>query len=411
MSTYGYFVKTDGTKFTEWDPEVTATLNGYNAVVVRTYDQVADERITVQYSFGICNKTVIESVIIENVVAPVVGEYPAFTCSYAGTGYGYYTDMDNGTITKNGIKWFDVTDGGKSTVWYNDAFVAGHKYTVEITDRVQDGYNFNSTVFSTVNGDGNVSANVSSGIWCTVSYTFTCHPKTFKSIEVTDLDIPVDGGHPDFSALTASEYYTVESIMYDYENNMNEMTGADTFVAGNCYWLMMTVVPTKTGNANNAQSVSGKTVAKLNGITVEKSALDSWQEVVSNYKEVTIFYTFECSDTAGSLVSGLVTSFNDASGDITLQLFSGASKTPGYEITVQGNTAEYSFTDVAEGFYTLRVSKENHVTWEYTVSVSGGIVFQDAKICLKGDVNNDGKVNMKDWNRLYEHLNEVNPLW
>ena len=27
------------------------------------------------------------------------------------------------------------------------------------------------------------------------------------------------------------------------------------------------------------------------------------------------------------------------------------------------------------------------------------------------DVNNDGKVNMKDWTRLYEHVCEINPLW
>ena len=29
----------------------------------------------------------------------------------------------------------------------------------------------------------------------------------------------------------------------------------------------------------------------------------------------------------------------------------------------------------------------------------------------RGDVNNDGKVNGKDWNRLYEHITEVNPLF
>ena len=29
---------------------------------------------------------------------------------------------------------------------------------------------------------------------------------------------------------------------------------------------------------------------------------------------------------------------------------------------------------------------------------------------LCADVNNDGKVNIKDWNRLYDHITEVNPL-
>ena len=29
----------------------------------------------------------------------------------------------------------------------------------------------------------------------------------------------------------------------------------------------------------------------------------------------------------------------------------------------------------------------------------------------RADINEDGKVNGKDWNRLYEHINETNPLW
>lgn len=30
---------------------------------------------------------------------------------------------------------------------------------------------------------------------------------------------------------------------------------------------------------------------------------------------------------------------------------------------------------------------------------------------LRADANRDDKVNMKDWNRLYDHLNEIDPLW
>ena len=29
----------------------------------------------------------------------------------------------------------------------------------------------------------------------------------------------------------------------------------------------------------------------------------------------------------------------------------------------------------------------------------------------RGDVNEDGKVNIKDWNRMYDHITEVKPLW
>ena len=30
---------------------------------------------------------------------------------------------------------------------------------------------------------------------------------------------------------------------------------------------------------------------------------------------------------------------------------------------------------------------------------------------LCADINGDGKVNIKDWNRMYDHITEVNPLW
>ncbi|MBQ3215107.1 MAG: hypothetical protein IJB11_03210, partial [Oscillospiraceae bacterium] len=97
-------------------------------------------------------------------------------------------------------------------------------------------------------------------------------------------------------------------------------------------------------------------------------------------------------------------------GDVTLQLIEQGLPEPAYETIVKGNTAEYSFSGVAKGTYTLRVSKANHVTREYTVVVGDKSVTMDVKLCLKGDATGDGKVNMKDWNCLYEHLNEVSEL-
>ena len=105
------------------------------------------------------------------------------------------------------------------------------------------------------------------------------------------------------------------------------------------------------------------------------------------------------------VVSGSVTSFNDASGDITLQLIPEGLSEPAYETTVKGNTVDYSFADVVAGTYTLKVSKANHVTREYTVVVGDTSVLQDVKIHLKGDINGDGKINALDKKKIYNHIN------
>ena len=110
------------------------------------------------------------------------------------------------------------------------------------------------------------------------------------------------------------------------------------------------------------------------------------------------------------VVSGSVTSFNDAYGDITLQLIPEGLSEPTYETTVKGNTVAYSFADVAEGAYTLKVSKANHVTREYELTVGTDNVTLDVKIHLKGDINGDGKVNTTDVGRANAHAKKTNLL-
>ena len=58
--------------------------------------------------------------------------------------------------------------------------------------------------------------------------------------------------------------------------------------------------------------------------------------------------------------------------------------------------ADYSFSAVAAGTYTLRVSKNNHVTREYTITVGAEAVVKDIEIWLCGDVTGDGLVDMTD---------------
>ena len=120
-------------------------------------------------------------------------------------------------------------------------------------------------------------------------------------------------------------------------------------------------------------------------------------------------YKIDDPNASGTL-SGTVKSFNSATDPVTVQLFKSGSSSAAYSTTVKGNSASYTISGVASGTYTVKVSKKNHVTREYTVTVSTGTKTQNAQIHLVGDVNLDGVVSIKDCSRLFKHVNKTQLL-
>lgn len=115
-------------------------------------------------------------------------------------------------------------------------------------------------------------------------------------------------------------------------------------------------------------------------------------------------------------VRGQAVSFLDGS-DVTVSLFADGSAQPKYTVTVPAGeksggkyTAVYDIPSVAAGTYTVQVSKKNHVTREYTVTVGGDVKTLNVEIRLLGDVNGDGRVNAMDCTRLYKHVNKTQLL-
>lgn len=108
-----------------------------------------------------------------------------------------------------------------------------------------------------------------------------------------------------------------------------------------------------------------------------------------------------CGEQRGYTLSGMVSSAGD--GALLLEL-SGNGTTQTLTIT-----DAYTFSGLVPGEYELRISKADHVDCVLPVTVKADTTL-DAALCLLGDVNSDGKVNMKDWNRLYSHVNEESAL-
>lgn len=109
-------------------------------------------------------------------------------------------------------------------------------------------------------------------------------------------------------------------------------------------------------------------------------------------------------------LSGQTLGFGNAADGVTLQLIPEGYSEVDYEVTVEGNSAEYSIEGVAPGVYTLKIMKPNHVTRKYTVVVGEETVIQDVKICLTGDVTGDGRINIADTSKVYAHVKGTGEL-
>ena len=104
----------------------------------------------------------------------------------------------------------------------------------------------------------------------------------------------------------------------------------------------------------------------------------------------------------GSTVSGNITSYLVADGEVTVKL-TGIDND--FTATVTGTTS-YSIGEVPNGKFTLTVSKLNHVDRDYEITVSGDTT-QDVKICPLGDISGDGKVTTKDYAMANAHAQKV----
>ena len=112
-------------------------------------------------------------------------------------------------------------------------------------------------------------------------------------------------------------------------------------------------------------------------------------------------------DDVGSTFSGSYTSYLESNDSIDIRLIQNDTMKDG--TASSGNTGSFSFMSVANGDYTLRVSKKNHVTRDYDITVTGDTT-QDVKICPIGDISGDGKITTKDYSMANSHAMKTSEL-
>lgn len=154
-------------------------------------------------------------------------------------------------------------------------------------------------------------------------------------------------------------------------------------------------------NSAHTQTVTSTEIYSV--ITVQPTGATPGER---KYTAVVMFNgkAYEVTDTevipaAGLSVSGKVKSFigRTEEGEITIRLIPEGSSEATETETVSGTQAEYGFTNVSPGKYTLEVSKKDHATRIYELDLTTGEeVIQDLEIHLMGDVNGDGRITTVD---------------
>ncbi len=101
-----------------------------------------------------------------------------------------------------------------------------------------------------------------------------------------------------------------------------------------------------------------------------------------------------------------ITSYLSETDEITIEFIKYGETEPLETFTVTGNNATYNIERILSGVYTVRVSKNNHVTREYeNIVIEAGEC--DFKICPIGDVNGDGKIMVIDYTLVLRHVKKT----
>ncbi len=232
-----------------------------------------------------------------------------------------------------------------------------------------------------------------------------------------------------------------DNIFYAYFNKTDEVFSEDHIVQSADYDL-----PVCTGTAADYFEINGGKMATFNADTVASiikagdgvgrvyvtgevtDFTDALKNNISsvftklgysnNYSYVNLGREIIITILPKSVtLSGNIVCYGSDDVKITIELYGDDSEKAAYTLTVSGTadsngkiTAAYSFSAVAPDSYTMKVSKANHASREYSVKLGASGLAQDAEINLIGDVNGDGKISVVDSTMIASHIKKTSLL-
>ena len=308
---------------------------------------------------------------------------------------------DPAAYSITGVTWH--YKGHKEQMSPAEHFYAGYTYTAEVDFKLNENYEADGDTTFEINGvaadkvvwaDPSTHRSASAMLDFTVSAPADSSTITEAAATVT---APASGAELDYTAASgdSTKYDTAVSQWYLSGNDV-PLASDETFFAGLSYDVVVnfTAMPGYNFSADTAFTVNGQPAEVVTSGTGLKK----------------VKATFTVPDSSdGITISGKVTRYLDESEMTNLRLIDSSNDAILDETSVLVEE-DYKFRNVADGTYILRVSKKNHVTRDYEVTVAGASVTQDVKICPIGDVDNNGKVNSADAKAAFRHSNDEKPI-
>lgn len=338
-------------------------------------DQLTSKSCTVHIPL-VCTEGIIESV--------------SMLLDIPHAGYRVSTEPDylQNNCSLVSFRWIDESTGKALAdgAYFGEK---GKRYTAELILDAVEGYAFDDFRIYVFENDNHFEVTNDSTFpkRITVRHSYLCTELiTVAHAEVT---APVAGAKPDYTVKFPDDAGYQLHPEFEAPVNWIEMNGNtesrtlsvnDRFEAGKKYrvkiWLAL-----KTENEYLWLSY-----------TYTNGNQGTW--IRANGNSGGMAYVFTCEEAGEKYpLTVSIRSFLSETEPITIRLMQkGAVK---YTGTCTGARATYGFSEVVKGSYTMRVSKKNHVTRDYSVTVSGETK-RSVKICPIGDVNLNGTVQAND---------------
>ena len=231
----------DGYKFRLGEDDcvdIVAYINSDEAEVVLPGAETS-AIITMMYTLS--ESRVISEVDVIGVDTPYIGRTPDYEvhCTTKGC-----------NVTE--VEWYDVTDGGYVLLGENDTFVAGHIYRVNVMVETEGDYTFlmvdrYNEAWGYINGMRAIAGAADEDFWLQLGYVFAPTQEDTSRIisefEVFDIENPSAGNLPDINAYTITPGCEVAAVeWYDYtDGSYTALSESTPFEEGRIYRVVVTV--------------------------------------------------------------------------------------------------------------------------------------------------------------------------